>query len=112
MEDDQNQSDVVVLDETLNDEEKENQYIQNSEPDTLLEPQVEISWESNMLHNSESAISPIENQPQDPQEDEQVKVKIKDLENKIAECKRQITLFDEAEVDLDSNNSYYILSHK
>lgn len=110
MDDDHNQNDLVVLDDTQNFEEKENLYNHNSEPDMLLEPQFEVCWDPNIVNNLEPAVAP--NQPQDPSEDEQVKVKIKVLETEIAHCKILITEYEESEVDLNSNSSSYIKSEK
>lgn len=119
MEDDNNQNDLIVLDETENHEEKENQHNHNRnniESDKLLEPQFEVSWEPNILNNLEPAISPTSPKAQQvkhgPVDDKQVKVKIKNLENDIADCKKMITMYDEAEVDLDSTTSSYIKSEK
>lgn len=118
LEDDHNQIELIVLDETQNNEEKENQQNHNNESNKLLEPLLEVYWEPTIVHDIEPTIahdlepatSP--SQPQDQSEDDQIKLKINDLENKIAECKRLIKMYDEAEVDLDSSTSPYILSEK
>lgn len=110
LEDDHNQNDLIILDETQNEADKENEHNHNSESDTLLEPQLEVYWDPNVANSLEPPVSP--RQPQDLSEDEQVKVKVKELENEIAECKRLITMYDTAEVDLDSTTSPYIKSEK
>lgn len=108
MDDDHNQNDLIVLDETQNCEEKEKLDDHNSKSDNLLEPLFEVYRDPDIVNNLEPALSP--NQPHGPSEDEQVK--IKELENKIAHCKRLITMYDEEEVDLDSTSSSYIKSEK
>ncbi|XP_026321397.1 uncharacterized protein LOC113231331 [Hyposmocoma kahamanoa] len=106
LDDDHNQNDLIDLDETQNCEEKENLDDHNSKSDNLLEPLFEVYRDPDIVNNLEPALSP--NQPHGPSEDKQVK--IKELENKIALCKRLITMYDEEEVDLDSTSSSYIKS--
>lgn len=102
MEDDHDQNDLI-----------ENNLIEldingSSESDNLLKPQFEVYWNPNIVDNLEPPVSP--DQPQGPSEDN--KVEIKELETEIAFCKRQITMYDEEEVDLDSTSSSYIKSEK
>lgn len=94
--------------ETCREEKDNNQHNCNSESDKLLEPQFEICWKPS--NNLEPAVSP--SPLQDPSEDERVKVEIRNLENEIAHCNKLITMYDEAEVDLDSTKSSYIKSEK